>query len=108
MAERLTTNQEVPGSTPGWIVSFCPLPPFLLNESSDDIGKWSNIWAQTSISSSVPSHLLGVFRTNVKDKRADVDVSVAGSGVPQGLPRRDPFIELGEETIPISYHIDQV
>lgn len=23
MAERLTTNQEVPGSTPGWIVSFC-------------------------------------------------------------------------------------
>ena len=23
MAERLTTNQEVPGSTPGWIDSFC-------------------------------------------------------------------------------------
>ena len=30
MAERLTTNQEVPGSTPGWIdyffdISFCQL-----------------------------------------------------------------------------------
>ena len=23
MAERLTTNQEVPGSTPGWIDIFC-------------------------------------------------------------------------------------
>ncbi len=31
MAERLTTNQEVPGSTPGWIDSFGLLAkPFCL------------------------------------------------------------------------------
>ena len=29
MAERLTTNQEVPGSTPGWIVTTALVSPEL-------------------------------------------------------------------------------
>ena len=33
MAERLTTNQEVPGSTPGWIESFSFCPRYHLQDA---------------------------------------------------------------------------
>ena len=60
MAERLTTNQEVPGSTPGWIgifLNFCSASTISV------LGR-----ALSSVSSAARRHLLSVQFVGKREK----------------------------------------